>query len=216
MAEHGRARDDAAALADATSLALPSRDRIADALRRLLPARAAYAVVALEERRARQVAIYQLSRRRPAVMKALAAQGLRRPACRPGYDVDTHFTPRYNPWDQRLCLVPDGDLFRAIRAGTASIVTDTIDTFTETRHPAGVRRRTAGRHRRHRDRAEPAGRSAGMRADASTAARSTCPSTVAYKGMMLSGVPNFALAIGYTNASWTLKVDLVASTCAGC
>ena len=75
----------------------------------------------------------------------------------PDYDVATHFTPRYNPWDQRLCLVPDGDLFKAIRDKRASVVTDEIDTFTEERHPAEGRQRAGGRHHRHRHRPRAAG-----------------------------------------------------------
>jgi monooxygenase len=149
--------------------------------------------------------VFQLSRRRPRVMKALIRKGLesRLP---PGYDIDTHFKPRYNPWDQRMCLVPDGDLFDSIRDGRASVVTDTIETFTET----GLKL-TSG---------------AELEADLVVTATGLdllplgglemtvdgreieVPKTMGYKGMMLSGVPNMAVAIGYTNASWTLKCDL--------
>jgi cation diffusion facilitator CzcD-associated flavoprotein CzcO len=124
-----------------------------------------------------------------------------------GYPVDTHFRPAYDPWDQRLCFVPDGDLFAAISSGRATMVTDAIETFTET----GIRL------------------ASGAELDADVIVTATGLSLlalggmtltvdgepveladkVAYKGMMLSGVPNFALAIGYTNASWTLKCDLV-------
>ena len=124
-----RARDDAAALADATSSRCPARDPIADAAaraccRRRLRLRAR----ALEERRCSTTVFYQLSRRRPELIEALICARASSASCPPGYDVDTHFTPRYNPWDQRLCLVPDGDLFEAIRDGTR-----------------------VGRHRPHRD-----------------------------------------------------------------
>jgi cation diffusion facilitator CzcD-associated flavoprotein CzcO len=185
-------------------ISLPSRDAIADRLRRLLPAKAAYAIV-----RWKNVALtmlsFQLSRRRPALMKALLRRGIERqlPA---GYDIATHFTPRYDPWDQRLCLVPDADLFKAIRAGRASVATDHIETFTET----GLRL------------------ASGATIDADVIVTATglnllvlgglevvvdgsavLPSEkVTYKGMMLDGVPNMASAIGYTNASWTLKCDL--------
>ena len=125
-----------------------------------------------------------------------------------GYDVDTHFKPRYGPWDQRLCLVPDGDLFKAISAGRASMVTDRIERFT----PSGIRLESG----------------AELEADVIVTAtglnmlalggieltvdgeRVSLPERLAYKGMMLSGVPNLAFTIGYTNASWTLKADLVA------
>ena len=127
-------------------------------------------------------------------------------SCPPGYDIDTHFTPTYNPWDQRLCVVPNGDLFKAIRAGTASVVTDHIDTFTE----KGLLLESG----------------AELEADIIVTATGLellfiggielsvdgeevdLPSKLTYKGMMLEGVPNLALAIGYTNASWTLKCDL--------
>jgi monooxygenase len=124
------------------------------------------------------------------------------------YDVDTHFTPAYKPWDQRLCLVPDGDLFKAIRKGTASIVTDQIKTFTETgielasgaELPADIVVTATGLNMLV---------IGGMKL--SVDGRDIhLPDTVGYKGMMLSGVPNFAMALGYTNASWTLKCDLCA------
>ena len=110
-------------------MALPSRDVLADALRRWLPAKAAYPVVRWKNVLL-ATANFQLSRRAPGVVSRLlrrAAKG-RLPV---GYDIDRHFSPRYDPWDQRLCVVPDGDLFTAMRAGRASVVTDTIDTFTE-------------------------------------------------------------------------------------
>jgi monooxygenase len=186
--------------------ALPATDPIADRLRRWLTPRAAYRVI-----RWRNVLFavgtYQLSRRRPELLKSI----LRRNAVRElpaGFDVDTHFAPTYNPWDQRLCIAPDGDLFRAIRSGTADIVTDHIAEITR----SGINL-TSGRH---------------LDADIIVAATGltvlaiggivltvdgrdiTLSDTLAYKGMMLSGVPNFALTVGYTNASWTLKADLVA------
>jgi cation diffusion facilitator CzcD-associated flavoprotein CzcO len=152
-----------------------------------------------------QTASYQLSRRRPERMKKMLRSGLEKhlPA---DYDIDTHFTPRYNPWDQRLCLVPDGDLFAALSEGRASIVTNTIEEFTE----RGVRL-TSGEELEADIIITATGLNllmlGGMRlgVDGEDVA---VPRTLVYKGIMLSGVPNFALAIGYTNASWTLKVDL--------
>lgn len=188
-------------------IALPARDRLADLLRRRLPARLAYPVV-----RGKNVLFgtvnYQLSRRAPTVVRSFllrAAKG-RLPV---GYDVDRHFSPRYDPWDQRLCVAPDGDLFAAVATGRASVVTDTVDTFT----PGGIRL-TSGVELP----ADIVVTATGLQLLALGGMTLTVDgvdvdlgATVAYKGMMLSGVPNFALTIGYTNASWTLKADLVAS-----
>ena len=185
-------------------VARPAEDRLANALRRHLPARAAYPIVRWKNV-ALQSLSYQLSRRRPEKMKELLRSGLEK-QLPPDYDIDTHFSPRYNPWDQRLCLVPDGDLFVELSRGRASIVTDTIETFTET----GIKL------------------SSGEELEADVIVTATglnmllfgglqvavdgediaLPTTMAYKGIMLSGIPNFAFAMGYTNASWTLKVDL--------
>ncbi len=185
---------------------LPAHDPLADLLRRRLPARAAYPLVRWKNVLV-SMAIFQLSRRRPVLMKSMLRKGALK-LLPEGYDVDTHFAPTYDPWDQRLCLVPDGDLFKAIRSGRASIVTDRIETFTE----GGIRLES------------------GEELDADLVVTATglnllaiggmtlavdgrdvdLAQTVSYKGMMLSGVPNFSLTLGYTNASWTLKADLVA------
>ena len=188
-------------------VSLPAEDPIAAVLRRVLPAKVAYFIVRWKNILLTMLS-FQLSRRRPSVMKALIRKHIER-QLPPGYDVDTHFKPRYNPWDQRLCLVPNGDLFDAIAKGRASMVTDRIKTFTE----KGLEL-TSG---------------AELEADLIVTAtglnllplggiqlavdgRDVKPSeTMSYKGMMLSGVPNLAFAFGYTNASWTLKSDL---TCA--
>ncbi|MDQ1684273.1 MAG: monooxygenase [Frankiaceae bacterium] len=185
-------------------VSLPARDPIADLARKVLPDRIMYSLV-----RWKNVLLamfsYELSKRRPHLMKAIIRKGLQRnlPA---GYDIDKHFSPRYDPWDQRLCVVPDGDLFHAIGSGRASVVTDTITSFTET----GVTL------------------CSGEELDADIVVTATglnmlvlgglritidgrevkLSETVGYKGMMFSGVPNLAAAIGYTNASWTLKCDL--------
>jgi cation diffusion facilitator CzcD-associated flavoprotein CzcO len=125
----------------------------------------------------------------------------------PGFDVDTHFSPRYDPWDQRLCLVPDGDLFRALRDGSADIVTGAIETFT----PTGVRLTTGEELP-----ADLVVTATGLTLKPfggialSVDGELVDPAdTLAYKALMLGGVPNFAFTIGYTNASWTLKADLV-------
>ncbi len=185
-------------------MSLPARDPVADVLRRVLPPRLSGPVVRWFKALLTQGS-YQVSRRWPdrakRVLRAHVARRL--PA---GYDVDTHFAPRYDPWDQRLCVVPDGDLFKAITAGTASVVTDRIDTFTE----KGLRLESGEE----------------LAADLIITATGLdllliggiqltidgepvdLSSKLTYKGMMLEGVPNFAMAIGYTNASWTLKCDL--------
>ncbi|GAB2461167.1 hypothetical protein GCM10027187_31480 [Streptosporangium sandarakinum] len=153
------------------------------------------------------MAVYRLSRRRPKLMKAVLRRGAAA-ALPAGFDVDTHFAPSYDPWDQRLCAVPDGDLFRAVREGRADVVTDHIERLT----PDGVALRS-GRHLPAVVVVTATGLNllaiGGMRL--SVDGRDVeLPETLAYKGMMLSGVPNFSLTVGYTNASWTLKADLVA------
>ncbi|MGW0173002.1 flavin-containing monooxygenase [Rhodococcus sp. NPDC003322] len=185
---------------------LPARDPIANTLRRVLGNRLAYPIARWKNIGFSTVT-YQLSQRLPGVVKKVLrrAQERQLPA---GYDIDTHFTPRYNPWDQRMCLVPDGDLFRAIRHGRASIVTDRIASFTErglalesgTELDADVIVTATGLNLLIFGGAE-------LSVDGEPV---SLPDTLAYKGMMLSGVPNFVFTIGYTNASWTLKADLVA------
>jgi monooxygenase len=186
-------------------LSLPATDGVADSLRRRLPPKVAYPLVRWKNALLALLA-FQLSRRAPGVTKALLRKGAtaRLPE---GYDVDTHFAPRYNPWDQRLCLVPDGDLFTAISSGRASVVTDHIETFTE----HGIRLASGAELE-----ADIAVTATGLNllviGGMTVSVDGTdidLGHTVAYKGMMLSGVPNFALTLGYTNASWTLKGDLV-------
>jgi monooxygenase len=185
-------------------VSLPGEDPIAGVARRFLPARLAYSVVRWKNV-VLTMLVFQLSRRRPRLMKALIRKGLEQ-RLPPGYDIDTHFKPRYNPWDQRLCLVPDGDLFESIRAGRASIVTDRIETFTET----GLSLASGGELE-----ADLIVTATGLNlvplggTQLSVDGREVeLPKTMGYKGMMLSGVPNLAVALGYTNASWTLKCDL--------
>jgi cation diffusion facilitator CzcD-associated flavoprotein CzcO len=186
-------------------LSLPATDVVADALRRRLPPKVAYPVIRWKNALLATLT-FQLSRRAPGVIKALLRKGATGQLPE-GYDVGTHFTPQYNPWDQRLCLVPDGDLFKAIRSGRASVVTDHIETFTE----HGIR--LASERELEADIVITAtGLNllviGGMTLSVD-GADIDLGRTVAYKGLMLSGVPNFALTIGYTHASWTLKAELV-------
>jgi monooxygenase len=184
---------------------MPAEDRIANWLRRRLPAGAAYAVT-----RWKNVLVgmffYNLARKRPEVFKRMLAKGARKQL---GSDYDLrHFTPQYNPWDQRLCLAPNADIFRAIRSGRASVVTDHIETFTETglllesgeRLDADVIVTATGLVLKLMS---------GLRLFVDGAAVDLSK-TMAYKGMMYSDIPNLASAFGYTNASWTLKCDLTA------
>ena len=128
----------------------------------------------------------------------------------PGFDVDTHFSPTYDPWDQRLCVVPSGDLFRAVRGGRASVVTDQDHDADRARRARSRRATSCPRTSSSPPRASPCSCSAARRCG-STAATSTSHRTVVYKGALLSGLPNLALTFGYPNASWTLKADLVAT-----
>jgi monooxygenase len=186
-------------------VARPAEDKIANWLRRRLPARTAYALT-----RWKNVLLgiffYGLSRARPEIMKRLIAKGVRKQL---GQDYDLkHFTPQYDPWDQRLCLVPDADLFRAIRAGRASVVTDHIETFTET----GLRLRS-GEHLEADIIVTATGLVLKLMSGLELVvddALVDLSKTIVYRGMMYSDVPNLASAFGYTNASWTLKCDLTA------
>ncbi|HEX5966366.1 MAG TPA: NAD(P)/FAD-dependent oxidoreductase, partial [Pyrinomonadaceae bacterium] len=183
----------------------PAEDKIAIWLRRCLPANVAYAAARWKNVLSATF-FYRLARKRPNIFKWMVARGVRNEL---GIQYDPkHFTPPYNPWDQRLCLVPDSDLFKAIREHRVSIVTDHIETFTET----GLLLKS------------------GQQLDADIIVTATglvlklfsgmqlvvdgalvdMPKTLVYKGMMFSDVPNLAFAVGYTNASWTLKCDLAA------
>jgi len=182
----------------------PSIDGLAVSMSKMLPAKLAYLIARIKNIGV-SILTYQLSRRWPdfvkkGVLKAVKAE------LGEGFDVEKHFTPSYNPWDQRFCLAPDGDFFKTLKSGKADIVTDHIERFTPTGIqlksgetleadiiiPAtGLEMQLAGGARISRD---------GVEADPAD--------LYTYRGMMLGDVPNLALAFGYTNASWTLKVDL--------
>jgi cation diffusion facilitator CzcD-associated flavoprotein CzcO len=184
--------------------ALPAKNPLTGMLRRVLPGGRANRAIRWFNAIMTQL-FFHVSRRFPGLVKRLLRAGLRARLPK-GYDIDTHFTPRYDPWDQRLCVAPDGDLFKAIKAGTASVVTDHIATFTEkglllesgTELEADIVITATGLELLF---------IGGIEVSVDGAVLDL-PSKLTYKGMMLEGVPNMALAVGYTNASWTLKCDL--------
>lgn len=188
-------------------LTLPSTDPSARLLHRLLPEKVAHRIT-----RGKNVAImlgiYRLARRRPRLMRALIRRTVKW-QLPDDYAVDTHFNPRYDPWDQRMCFVPDSDLFKAISAGDASVVTDEIETFTE----SGLRL-ASGKELE----ADVVVTATGLKLlplgglEISVDGRIVdVGETLAYRAMMLDGVPNLAWVVGYTNLSWTLRCNL---TCA--
>ena len=184
--------------------ARPDVDAFANKLRKYLPAKIAYAITRLKNTKYQQL-VYSRSRTHPDKVKEILLKGVRE-QLGPDYDIDKDFTPSYNPWDQRLCLAPNGDLFQAMREGKASVVTDTIDTFNET----GILL-ASGQH---------------LDADVIVTATGlqlvtlgevqfevdgkpiNFADTWTYKGVAYSGVPNLASSFGYINASWTLRSDL--------
>jgi monooxygenase len=186
-------------------LSRPGQDSIAKRLNRWLPARIAYPIVRWKNALLAN-AFFRASRRAPGLISRLIHRGVER-QLPPGYDVDTHFKPRYKPWDQRVCLVPDGDLFEVLADGSASIVTDGIETFTE----KGLLLES-GEELEADVIVTATGLNVRIFGDAEISVDGEpleLPELVTYKGMMIAGVPNLAYALGYTNASWTLKVDLV-------
>jgi cation diffusion facilitator CzcD-associated flavoprotein CzcO len=182
----------------------PSIDKIANVINKVLPDNLAYRI-----NRSRKIRVgnffYKLARKNPKLMANLIIKGVKK-ELRDTVDISKHFTPKYNPWDQRLCLAPDSDFFNALKSGKSTIVTDTIESFTKT----GIQLES------------------GECLDADIVISATglelqffggidikinqepvdYPNLVVYKGTMFSGIPNLCLAFGYTNASWTLKCDL--------
>ncbi len=188
-------------------VARPDVDKVANRLRRVLPERAAYAITR-RKNIAMQQFFYGRTRTQPEKVRS-ALIGYVRKALGPDYDVDTHFAPRYAPWDQRLCLLPNGDLYRALRSGRAAVVTDEIETVT----PTGIALRSGGQ----------------LEADVIVTATGLqlvllgeidvvvdgepvdFSETWTYKGFAYSDVPNLVSTFGYINASWTLRADLVST-----
>jgi monooxygenase len=186
---------------------VPPTDALAERLSRRLPPPVASSVVRVKNALRGEV-VYRLTRVAPGVVRSV----LRRDAARhlpPGYDVAADFEPDYDPWDQRLCAAPDGDLFAAVREGSAEVVTGTIERVL----PHGIRL--------HDGREVPADivvtatgldllafGGIALSVDGTPVDPAGC---LTYRGMMLSEVPNLAFTIGYTTASWTLRADLVAT-----
>ncbi len=184
---------------------LPAVDPIAEQANKLLPAKAAHAVNRWKSI-VFHTAEYQLARHFPGYFKkTLRLMAERRlPA---GYDYDKHFSPSYKPWDQRVCVAPNGDLFKRIRSGKSDVVTDTIERFTPTgikltsgaELPADIIVTATGLNMQLLGGVKPSRNGEAI----------DMTSLMTYKGLMFSGIPNFAITFGYTNASWTLKADLV-------
>ncbi|MBV9089027.1 MAG: NAD(P)/FAD-dependent oxidoreductase [Mycobacteriaceae bacterium] len=183
----------------------PDEDALAARLDNLLTPHAVYALTRWKNV-LRQWALYRACQRWPGQLRKLLMAGVRRQLPE-GYDVEKHFGPRYNPWDQRLCVVPRGDLFRAIRHGRTEMITDSIDRFT----PTGIKLASGPELT-----ADIVITATGLNLQLFGGATMSIDGSpvdltrsMAYKGMMLSGLPNLVYTIGYTNASWTLKADLV-------
>ncbi len=183
----------------------PEKDAAANFLRKWLPAQWAYMIP-----RWRNIVLqrffYGRAKAKPQQVSQLLIKGVA-DLLPEGYDVKTHFTPKYNPWDQRLCLVPDADMFNAIKEGRAEVVTDNIDTFTAT----GIKLKSGKELA-----ADIIVTATGLQLEVVGGAQITVDGqpvefgkTFTYKGLMFSGVPNLASVFGYTNASWTLRADLI-------
>ena len=185
--------------------ALPDIDPFTVRMNKTLPEKPAY-VVNRWKSIVFQSGQYQISRRFPKFMrKTLMTMAKRR--LPEGYDVEKHFGPSYNPWDERLCLAPNGDLFRTIKKGKADVVTDTIERFTKT----GIKL-ASGQELEADIIVTATGLNLQLFGGAKIFRNGEAVDlhdTMAYKGMMLTHMPNMAFTIGYTNASWTLKADLV-------
>ncbi len=186
-------------------ISLPETSNVAETLSKFLPRGLAFRLVRWHRIIFQQI-MYKLIRMRPE-KAGERLLGLVREQLPAGYDVETHFHPRYNPWDQRLCVVPDGDFFKAISAGKASVVTDAIEAFDET----GIRLQS-GKHLG----ADVIITATGLTLEAMGGATARVDGrpvnfgdTFTYRGICLSGVPNIAFVFGYTNSTWTLRADLI-------
>lgn len=184
---------------------LPREDAIANVMKKVLGAKLGYKL-SREKNILQQRVVYELCQHFPKTARKVI-RGTNRAMLGKNFPLDPHFNPPYDPWDQRLCVVPDGDMFRSLKRGEASIVTDRIATFTE----KGIALESGAELE-----ADIIVTATGLNLQlfgGMTLSRDGVPidlrDSVAYRGLMLSGVPNFAMAIGYTNSSWTLKVDML-------
>ena len=184
----------------------PAKDKVANLLRKFLPEQAAYAITRWKNVWFQQL-VYKRSRTAPEQVKQKILSLVQK-ELGPEYDVQTHFMPSYNPWDQRLCLVPNSDLFRSIKSGSTEVVTDHIETFTE----RGLRLRS-GRELE----ADIIVTATGLNLEVLGGVQFSVNAkpvrfsdTWTYKGLMFSDVPNLVVTFGYINASWTLRADLIA------
>lgn len=185
-------------------LALPNTDPIANVLQRSLSPQRAYSMIRMKNA-TQALSLYLASRRAPKTIGNMLRKGVM--AQVRGTDVtERDFTPPYGPWDQRLCIVPDGDLFKAIRSGKANVVTDTVDSFVS----EGIRTGSG-----QVIEADAVVTATGLKMLAGggitltvDGAKVDMGSRYIYRGMMINGVPNIAMCVGYTNASWTLRADL--------
>jgi len=187
-------------------VSMPAVDPLAKLINAVLPEQLAYRLIRWKNVRFQRY-VYGQTRKHPEKVKRRLL-GMLRQELGPDYDIDKHFTPSYNPWDQRLCLVPDADLFKAIRSGRATVATDEIDHITA----IGIALKSGA----HLD-ADIIVTATGLELEVLGGAKYTVddepvnfPQTFSYKGMMFSGVPNLIYTIGYINASWTLRSELVA------
>jgi monooxygenase len=186
---------------------LPNKNGLFVLMKKFLPLKSAYAITRRFNLTV-SILIYKFSKAFPKRMKKMIMKGAAA-QLGPEYEVEKHFNPSYNPWDQRLCIVPDGDLFKAIKSGKASVVTDHIDRFTE----KGIQLKS-GQELEADIIILATGLKLKLLGGATISINGTPVDTnnsVVYKGMMISDVPNMAIAFGYTNASWTLKTDLTAN-----
>ena len=188
-------------------ISLPKIDAFAKKVKKILPAGFAYKTIRLKNI-FMGLYIYRQAKKHPLQVRQYL-QNMAQEELGADFNIDPHFIPSYNPWDQRLCRVPDGDLFKALKSGAARIVTDHVDRFTKT----GVLLKSGARL--DADIIVPA---TGLKlqflggADLCVDGKKINPADmVSYKGMMFSDVPNFTAIFGYTNATWTLKADLTAN-----
>ncbi len=185
-------------------LSAPDEDPVGNFLRKIISSKLTYKLVRWKNIRF-QWWFFQKCRKFPKKVKEFLIKQVRE-ELGPNYDIETHFTPKYNPWEQRMCLVPNGDFFNAINAGKASVITDHIDRFTK----KGIKLKSGGEVE-----ADLIVTATGLNLEVCNGIKLEVDNnevdiskTMTYKGMMFSDVPNLVATFGYTNASWTLRADL--------